>query len=83
MTVSMPRGFYGRICNRAGRGLSAQTVSGDIIDGEYKRTIRVIVYNYDMRQKIILAGDPISLVIVQQYFVPSRRVCRKLYFGLD
>ena len=62
----MPGGFYGQICNRAGRGLSAQTVSGDIIDAEYKRTIRVIVYNYDMRQKIILAGDPLGLMIVQQ-----------------
>ena len=82
VTVSMPRGNYGRICNRAGRGLSAQTVSGDIIDGEYKRTIRVILYNYDMRQKIVLAGDPIGLMIVQ-HFVPSRRVCRKLDFWLD
>ena len=83
VTVSMHRGFHGRICNRAGSGLSAQTVSGDIIDGEYKRTIRIIVYNYGMRQKIILAGDPIGLMIVQQYFVPSRRVCRRLDFGLD
>ena len=41
VTVSMPRGFYARICNLAGKGLSAQTVSGDIIDGEYKRTISV------------------------------------------
>ena len=30
VSVSMPRGFYGRICNRAGCGISAQTVSGDI-----------------------------------------------------
>ena len=47
-------------------------------------SIRVIVYNYDMRQQIILAaGDPIGHLIMQQYFAPSRRVCRKLEFGLD
>ena len=81
--ASMPRGFYGRICNQPGCGLSAQTVSGNIIDGNYTRSMRVIIYNDTIRQRIISAGDEIAVMIVQQYFVPSRTGCRRLDFGTE
>ena len=81
VSVSMPRGFYGHICNRAGCGISAQTVSGDSIDGNYTRTLRVVIYNYNIRQQVISAGEEIAVMIVQRCFLPSSTVRHRLDFS--
>ena len=76
VVVSMSRGCYVQIFHRSMSPLSTVSVSGDVIDRTFTRTIRVVVYNFSSVQRIIRVGDLITQMIVQQCFVQRRRFCR-------
>ena len=80
--ISLPEGFYARISNRTGTGISSTgTVSKDVINVRYTKCIRVVIYNHGFRNRRILVGDAIAVITINKCFTPSTRVCRRLDFG--
>ena len=80
--ISLPEGFYAKISDLAGSGMSSTaTVSKDLLHVGYTKNIRVVLYNHSFRNRRILVGDAIAVIIIDNYFATSGRVYRRLNFG--
>ena len=66
--IALPHGTYGRI---AGLWEKAQVygliVSGGVIESDYTGEIRVILQNLTSQPYLVSAGEPVALLICEQY----------------
>ena len=72
ITVKVPRGYYGRICHRAGLHMETVTATGDAVDRSYKSCLRVVIFNFGQTECVIAVGDDIGQLIVQKCFIPRQ-----------
>ena len=80
--ISLSECFYAKISDLAGSGMSpTATVSKDLLHVGYTKNIRVALYNHSFRNRRILVGDAIAVIIIDDYFATSGRVYRRLNFG--
>ena len=78
--ISLPEGFCAKISDIGGSRISsAATVSKDVLHVGYTRNIRVVLYNHSFRNRRILVGDAIAIIIIDKS--SSTRVYRRLNFG--
>jgi dUTP diphosphatase len=72
LAVAIPPGFYGRIAPRS--GLAAKNgldVLAGVIDSDYRGEVRCLLYNTSDETIILLAGNKICQLIVEQIITPE------------
>lgn len=68
ISISIPRGQYGRIAPRSGLALkSGIDVLAGVIDADYRGEIGVILINFGKTEKKISVGDKIAQIIFEFY----------------
>lgn len=67
IAISLPEGVYGRIAPRS--GLAAKhglDVGAGVIDRDYFGTLKVIIFNHDMKDYSVKKGDRIAQLILER-----------------
>lgn len=70
ISIVIPVGFYGHICDRSGMAYkNGGTVLAGIIDETYRGEIKIILYNTDKEKPIeIKIGDRPAQIIFKHYY---------------
>jgi dUTP pyrophosphatase len=70
IALSIPKGYYGKICPRSGLAVKQGIdVGAGIIDSGYHNEIRVLLFNFGQNNFIINDGDRIAQLIIMKHEV--------------
>lgn len=68
ITVSIPKGWYGRIAPRSGLALKKGVdVGAGVVDNDFLGTLKVILFNHGTRTLEIKKGDRIAQLVITRY----------------
>jgi len=75
LAMAIPDGYVGEIHPRSGKSIEFQVVKlAGVIDSDYRKSVRVALYNMGDMPWEIRAGDRIAQLVVTQYFGEAREV---------
>ena len=64
VSMAIPDGYFGMICERSSMGAKGLAVRGGIIDSTYRGEIRVLIHNLSQNDYLINNGDKIAQIII-------------------
>ncbi|MCL5794753.1 MAG: dUTP diphosphatase [Patescibacteria group bacterium] len=67
ITLEIPRGYYGHICDKSGLAAkSGITVLAGIIDAGYRGEVMVVLYNTSNTKVTLARGDKIAQILIKK-----------------